>query len=60
MQEGARLDVQAKGFWQREQDAFFNVKVFNPLAPSNQCQNPSETHKKEKCRAYKQRVREVE
>ena len=60
VQEGARLDVRAKGFWQRGQDAFFDVRVFNPLAPSNRCQNPYEAHEKVKCRAYEQRVREVE
>ena len=35
-QDGARLDVRAEGFWgDRYQSAFFDVRVFNPLAPSN-------------------------
>ena len=28
----ARLDVSARGFWQRGQRAFFDVRVFNPFA----------------------------
>ena len=31
----ARLDVSARGFWQREQRAFFCVRVFNPFAKSH-------------------------
>ena len=35
-EDGARLDVRAQGFWgDRHQSAFFDVRVFNPLAPSN-------------------------
>ena len=35
-QDGARLDVAADGFWgSRFERAFFDVKVFNPYAPSN-------------------------
>ena len=63
-ENGARLDVKAQGFWgDRRQYAFFDVRVFNPLAPSNrrlplpQC---FRSHEKEKRRAYDQRVREVE
>ena len=34
--DGARLDVAADGFWgSRNERAFFDVRVFNPLAPSN-------------------------
>ena len=36
-QNGARLDVAADGFWgSRFERAFFDVRVFNPHAPSNQ------------------------
>ena len=28
----ARLDVRARGFWQTGQNAFFDIRVFNPLA----------------------------
>jgi len=34
VEDGARLDVVADGFWEHGQKAFFDVKVFNPLAPS--------------------------
>ena len=30
----ARLDVSARGFWQRGQPAFFDVRIFNPFAKS--------------------------
>ena len=37
IQDGARLDIAADGFWgSRFEQAFFDVKVFNPYAPSNQ------------------------
>ena len=36
-QDGARLDVAADGFWgSRFERAFFDVRVFNTYAPSNQ------------------------
>ena len=59
-QDGARLDVRAQGFWG---DAFFDVRVFNPLAPSNRWPTLPQcfrSHEREKRRAYEQRVREVE
>ncbi len=38
-QEGARLDISANGVWGgRFQKTYFNVRVFNPLAPSNRNQ----------------------
>ena len=37
IQDGARLDIVADGFWGSWfERAFFDVKVFNPYAPSNQ------------------------
>lgn len=63
-EEGARLDIAANGFWGgRHERAFFDVRVFNPHAPSNRQQNLTSTyrkHEKAKIRAYEQRVREVE
>ena len=57
-EDGVRLDVKAQGFWRdRHQCAFFDVRVFNPLVPSNrrlslpQCFRSQE---KEKRRAYDQ------
>ena len=64
IQEGARLDIAANGFWGgRFQKTYFDVRVFNPYAPSNQQSQLSTTyrrHENEKRRAYDQRVREVE
>ena len=60
----ACLDVHAQGFWgDRGQCAFFDVRVFNPLAPSNSRSSLNTTyrhHESLKRRSYEQRVREVE
>ena len=64
LQDGARLDVSANGVWGgRFEKTYFDVRVFNPYALSNKKQTPSacyRKHKREKKRAYDQRVREVE
>ena len=64
VEEGARLDIKAQGFWGNDrQCAFFDVRVFNPLThtyrslPMATCYRRNE---EEKGRAYDQRVREVE
>ena len=62
-EDGARLDIAANGFWGgRHERAYFDVRVFNPLAPSNR--QPSAAcyrkHENIKKRAYEQRVREIE
>ena len=52
-----------EGFWNRSQDAFFDVRVFYPNASSNRSANPSSAYRKHelaKKREYGQRVREVE
>ena len=63
-EDGARLDVSAQGFWgDRHVRAFFDVRVFNPLAPSNCKTSLNATyrrHENVKKRSYEQRVREVE
>ena len=33
--DGARVDVSARGFWQRGRKTFLDVRVFNPIAKSN-------------------------
>ena len=33
--EEARLDIAARGFWQRGEKAFFDVRVFNPFAKTH-------------------------
>ena len=47
----------------RYERTYFDVSVFNPMAPSNRQQSLASTYKKHeriKIRAYEQRVREVE
>ena len=63
-QENARVEIRAQGFWgERRQDAFFDVRVFNPHAPSNRLASPRacyRKHENEKRRMYEERIREVE
>ena len=63
-QEGARLDVAVSGFWGgRFERSFFDVRVFNPYATSNQHPRPESVYRRHealKRRTYEQRVREVE
>ena len=59
----ARLDIAARGFWQRGQRAFFDVRVFSPFAQSHQNQDLLKVFikaEREKKRAYNQRIIEVE
>ena len=59
----ARLDVKDRGFWNRGQDTFFDVRVFNPYAPIYRSQDLLQLyrrHEQEKKREYNQRVLEVE
>ena len=64
VEDGARLDVRAESFWGPDrQSAFFDVRVFNPLAPTYQNLSLASSYRRneqEKRRAYDQRVREVE
>ena len=59
----ARLDVRASDFWCKGQEAFFDIRVFYPIA-SSYCQKDLASlyrrHESEKKREYAQRVREVE
>ena len=62
-EDNARLDISAKGFWERSERAFFDVRVFNPFAPTNlkhQLESCYRQHETEKRRQYDERVREVE
>ena len=64
VEANARQDIKAQGFWgsQRE-SAFFDVRVFNPYAPSNSTGSQAANyrrHEKEKRRAYERRILEVE
>lgn len=63
-QDGARLDIAANGFWGGSfEKTMFDVRVFNPYAPSNKCTKSSacyRKHEKLKKRTYEQRVRDIE
>ena len=62
--DGARLDITANGLWGgRFERAFFDVRVFNPYAPTNrrlQSATCYRHHENAKKRSYDQRVREIE
>lgn len=59
----ARLDVAARGFWNRGQRTFCDVRVCDPSAPrllSKPISSIYAEHEQEKRRAYNQRVLQVE
>ena len=59
----ARLDIHARGFWAREQSAFFDVRVCHPNADSYKNLTPEQIyklHENDKKRLYLSRVLEVE
>ena len=64
IQDGARLDIVASGFWGgRFERTYYDVRVFNPFAPSNQHSQPESVYRRHenlKRRLYEQQVREVE
>ena len=59
--DGDRLDIGADGFWgSSSQRTLFDVRVFNPLAPSNRhtsIQSCYRKHELEMKKAYSQRVK---
>ena len=62
-EDGACLDIRARGFWNGTQDAFFDVRVFHPNASSYRSlslQAAFRRHKQTKKRVYGERVRKVE
>ena len=59
----ARLDIEARGFWQDSERALFDIKVFNPFAKSHLATNLESAFKineKQKKTAYNMRVVKVE
>ena len=64
MDEDARLDFVARGFWQgRNERSFFDIRIFNPHAPTNKKSSLSsiyKCHENMKKRAYAQRIVDVE
>ena len=61
--DDARLDEAARGFWERCEMAFFDIKVFNPYAKTHLNQNLNAAftrNEREKKRQYNQRCIQVE
>ena len=61
--DGARVHIRAKGFWNGSQDALFDVRVFYPKASTNRSSNllsVYKRHQQAKKREYGQRIRDVE
>ena len=59
----ARLDISARGYWTPHQRAFFDIRVFNPLAPRYTGQPLSRAYKineNDKKREYNERVLQLE
>ena len=62
-QEEARPDIKAKGFRCRQQNAFFDIRVFHPNAPSYRNTSISSLYRSQenmKKREYGDRIREIE
>jgi hypothetical protein len=62
-EDGARLDVHARGFWERQRSAFFDVRVCHPNADSYRDLTPQQIykqHEQEKKKQYATRVMEIE
>jgi hypothetical protein len=63
LKDEARADVCARGFWTTGQMAFFDVRVFNPIAKRYSNQELSKTYEineKEKKKQYNERILQVE
>ena len=59
----ARLDIMARGFWERQRSAFFDVSICHPNADSYRDMDPDQIfrqHETEKKRQYASRVLEGE
>ena len=63
MDENARVDVAARGFWIKGQKAFMDVRVFNPLAKTYLSGSLEAAHRRneqEKKRKYAERIIQIE
>ena len=63
IEDGARLDMKASGFWRRGQTAFFDVRVTHVNSQSNSDKTTSKIfhqHEQAKKREYNKRVLEIE
>lgn len=62
-ENGATLDVYARGFWEKQRSSFFDVRVCHPNADSYREMSPQQTYKQhetEKKRQYSSQVIEIE
>ena len=57
-QDAARLDIAANGFWGGHFECIFDVRIFNPHAPSNRTLHCYRKHELEKKCQYEQQVRD--
>ena len=63
VEQEARVDIRARVFWNRGQNAFFDLRVFNPLAPCYSRLSLNAAHAKnerDKTRKYGERIINVE
>ena len=63
IKDESRLDIKAKGFWQRGQTAFFDIRTTHVNALSQMTKNTStifRSHEQAKKREYLQRVLDIE
>ena len=61
--DGARVDVRACGFWSRQQNAFFDVRVTHPrpsLLSRSQVMSQLADHERQKKRQYADRINRVD
>ena len=61
--DNARMDMSARDFWVKGQTAYFDIRVFDPMAYSYRNQEIEKnhaTHEAEKKRAYEERINKVE
>ena len=61
--QDARLDIHARGFWERHRSAFFDVRVCHPSAVLYRDLEPQQIyriHENEKKRLYSRRVLDIE
>ena len=63
-EDQGQLDVVASGLYGgRYERSYLDIRVFNPHAPSNRASSAAscyKRHEQEKCRAYDERIRQVE
>ena len=63
VEQEARVDISARGFWNRGQKSFFDLRVFNPLALCYSRLSLDASHamnERDKIRKYSERIINVE